>query len=248
MKMRGLGWGWLVLSCMSGCATSSGSSTPVAQPAPIEQKRPSEPAAAAAAPVPSCPEDIALEPALEDKDYPGREAGTWHADLSRITPDRSQSLPLGFQQRLALASGPLEVTGHYFALKDGQKAGSALVTLARPHEGGYCIVNSWVLGALQGAVTLADTWTAHDGKHAIILLKVTPDEKSPEPGNRWVVVGTDGRRAWVALGTPPQHHLLVPAVKLFPYGKDLYLDIQQRYVTRLRLGPDGRFIVPTPAQ
>ena len=59
-----------------------------------------------------------------------------------------------------------------------------------------------------------------------------------------MTLGTDGNRMWIALGSPPEHQLIVPSVTLFPKGKDLYLDIQQRRVTRLPLGKDGRFVIP----
>ncbi|WP_426755919.1 hypothetical protein [Myxococcus sp. Y35] len=250
MNMKWLGWGSLVLGCLSGCATpSSGQRARSDSGGPIELDLPGQRSAAApVAPVAkACPEDIADEPALEDKAYRGREARTWHANVDLLS-SRSEEAPLprDFHKQFALASGPLDLVVHRPLTDEGKPSDWALVTLARPHEGGHCIVSSWGVGGMEGRASLVDTWAAHDGKHAIFLMKLAPTEASMASSTRWVVVGTDGRRAWAALGTPPQHHLMVPSVKLFPNGKDLYVDIQQRYVTRLRLGADGRFIVPTP--
>ncbi|MFP2958131.1 hypothetical protein ACLEPN_09920 [Myxococcus sp. 1LA] len=256
MNRKWLGLGGLVLGCwVSGCATSSGASSASrgSQPGPIELELPEERAAKAAV-APSgkaCPDDIADEPALEAGAYRGREARTWHANVDLMafrSEEEASPLPREFEKHFALAGGPVDLLLHRPLTDEGKPSPWMLVTLARPFEGGHCIVNSWGLGGSTGAASLEDTWTAKDGKHAIFLLKMTPTEDSLADSVRWAVVGTDGRRAWVALGTPPQHHLMVPSVKLFPNGKDLYLDIQQRYLTRLRLGADGRFVVPASQQ
>ncbi|WP_140878053.1 hypothetical protein [Myxococcus xanthus] len=252
MNRKWLGLGGLVLGCWwSGCATSSGTSSAPqgSRSGPIELDLPGERSAAATV-APSgkaCPEDIADEPALEDKAYEGREARTWHANVDLLSPrSEKDPIPRDFHKQFTLASGPLDLVVHRHTTDEGKPSPWVLVTLARPFEGGHCIVSSWGLGGMEGKASLVDTWAAQDGKHAIFLMKLAPTEDSLANNTRWVVLGTDGRRAWAALGTPPQHHLLVPSVKLFPNGKDLYLDIQQRYLTRLRLGADGRFVVPAP--
>ncbi|AKQ70308.1 hypothetical protein A176_007220 [Myxococcus hansupus] len=249
MNMKWLGWGSLLLGCLSGCAASSPARGARADSGgPIELDLPG--VRSKAAPVaPSgkaCPDDIADEPALEDKSYTGREARTWHVNVDLLAPSLEKPLlQREVHKPFTLASGPLELLIHRYLSEKGELSDATLVTLARPHEGGHCIVSSWHLGGMEGKASLVDTWAAQDGKHIIFLMKTVPTEDSLAKSANWVVVGSDGRRAWAALGTPPQHHLMVPSVKLFPNGKDLYLDIQQRYVTRLRLGPDGRFIVPT---
>lgn len=254
MNRKWLGLGGLVLGCwVSGCATSSGTSsaTQGSRSGPIELDLPEERAAAVTV-APSgkaYPEDIADEPALEDLAYEERKARTWHAnvDLLRVRYDKVVT-PRDFHKQFTLASGPLDLVVHRYTADDGKPSPAVHVTLARPFEGGHCIVSSWGLGGMEGKASLVDTWAAQDGKHVIFLMKMTPTEDSLANNARWVALGTDGRRAWAALGTPPQHHLMVPSVKLFPNGKDLYLDIQQRYLTRLRLGADGRFVVPAPQQ
>lgn len=79
-----------------------------------------------------------------------------------------------------------------------------------------------------------------------LLLKLEATAAGGGPETRWVVIGTDGASAWYALGNPAQHQLIVPSVAFFTQGKQVYLDVKQRYVTRLALGKDGRFIQPGP--
>jgi hypothetical protein len=77
---------------------------------------------------------------------------------------------------------------------------------------------------------------------AILLLKMAVFPGTPAEELRWVVLGTDGWRAWIALGTPPEHQLLVPSVSLFPKGKQLYLDVKLERTSRFALGKDGHFL------
>jgi hypothetical protein len=77
---------------------------------------------------------------------------------------------------------------------------------------------------------------------AILLMKMVLASGTATEETRWVVLGTDGWRAWVALGTPPQHQLLVPSVSLRPKGKQLFLDVKLERTSRYALGKDGHFL------
>lgn len=235
MRLRGMLWGLWALGMMgTGCATVGGAGTP--------------PAVSAAAPErPTCPVSIAEEKPLELGYRPQLVAREWVPALAPA--------PLGFaeeshtresfRQRLELASGAVEVSGLEERGDPAKPEGGASVVFALPTSGGYCVVNSWStwLSAKVG-LSLASTWTAADKSLALLLLKL----ELPQPGQglqtRWVVLGTDGARAWIALGEPPQHQLIVPSVAFFTSGKDVYLDVKQRYLTRMRLGKDGHFLQP----
>ncbi|MBZ4416893.1 hypothetical protein [Myxococcus sp. RHSTA-1-4] len=231
---------WLGLGCvlglMSGCSSLSKGVAPKAPPeaaAPSEQK-------------PTCPESIADELNLELGFRPRLAARTWLPALTfeHLGFQPKEVVKPAFQREVTLASGPLQVFGLMEHSATGAEGGGSLV-LARPHAGGYCVVNSWsTWQPSHVGLSLADTWTSPDGKRSIFLVKMDMSESPDGPQTRWVTLGTDGGRMWIALGAPPEHQLIVPAVTLTPKGKDLYLDIKQRYVTRLRLGEDGRFIMP----
>jgi hypothetical protein len=217
---------------MSGCAALSGRTT-VAATAPLEQRAP-------------CPESIADEPNLELGFRPQLAARTWVPALTfeHLGFQPQEAVKPAFQQEVTLASGPLQVLGLMEHSVKGPEGGGSLV-LARPHAGGFCVVNSW--STWQPArvdLSLAGTWTSPDGKRSIFLVRMDLPESPDGPQTRWVTLGTDGGRLWIALGGPPEHQLIVPSVTLTPKGKDLYLDIKQRYITRLRLGEDGHFIEP----
>lgn len=250
-------WGLgCVLGLMSGCATATGTapepgsserSPPTDNPwASSRKAKPQAPAAA----LPTCPEDLVADEGLELAYRPEMKARAWVKALTTTDlgfQPREQVTP-AFQQRLTLGVGPLEVLGLRETRADSTEGGGSVV-LARPHAGGYCVVNSW--STWQSSVvdlSLAGTWLSPDGRLAILLLKLALPNQQGGPETRWVTLGTNGHRAWIALGTPPQHQLIVPSVKLFPQGKDLYVDIQQRRVTRLRLGEDGYFVLPAPAK
>jgi hypothetical protein len=141
-----------------------------------------------------------------------------------------------FQSQVTLADGPVELVG--VTLQSG-----AGLLLLRPEADGYCVVNTWSTWQSSDVrYTLDSSWTAPDGRLAILLVKmvVAPGAEGEEA--RWVVLGTDGWHAWIALGTPPEHQLLVPSVSLKPKGKQLYLDVKLERTSRFALGKDGRFI------
>jgi hypothetical protein len=142
-----------------------------------------------------------------------------------------------FQRKLALAGGPLEVLGFEEQVDPGREAMDVSVVLLQPASGDDSTVNAWTaLLPMKVTLSLADSWVSPDRKLAILLVKLAGAQQT-----RWVVLGADGQRAWVALGTPPEEQLIAPAVAFFTYGKDLYLDVKGEYVSRLRLGRDGRF-------
>ncbi|MBN9683895.1 MULTISPECIES: hypothetical protein [unclassified Corallococcus] len=151
-----------------------------------------------------------------------------------------------FQQSFSLAPGQVEVVGLGARM---EKGGWGELVIARPFAEGFCVVNSLQMGTSGSQpLTLADSWRSPDGRFAILLLKLSLETEPGRPETRWVTVGTDGHHAWIALGVPPQHQLIAPKVTFFRNGKDLYVDIHQRYVTRLALGADGRFVVPPTAK
>ncbi|MCY1021033.1 hypothetical protein [Pyxidicoccus sp. MSG2] len=219
-----------VLGLMSGCAALSNTAA----------------SKQAEAPKPTCPDSIPDELNLELGFRPELAARTWvpaHT-FEHLGFHPGDAVKPAFQQELALATGPVQVFGLMEHSTKGPEGGGSLV-VARPHAGGFCVVNTWsTWQSSPVGLSLANTWTSPDGKLAILLVRmemaVTPDG----PQTRWVTLGTDGNRMWIALGSPPEHQLIVPSVALFPKGKDLYLDIQQRRVTRLLLGKDGRFVIP----
>jgi hypothetical protein len=235
MKKQLLGLG-CVLGVMSGCATATNAARAPGASGSAKTR----------AQDPSCPTDIADEKGLELGYRPEMKSRAWvktltTADLGFQPHER---VARAFQRQVSLTAGTLEVMGLRETRTDSKEGGGSVV-LARRHAGGYCVVNSW--STWQPSVvdmSLAGSWTAPDGRLAILLLKLVLPKQPGGPETRWVTLGTDGHRAWIALGEPPQHQLLVPSVKLVPKGKDLYVDIRQRSVTRLRLGADGRFLVP----
>jgi hypothetical protein len=226
-----------VLGLMSGCAAlTNAARSPGATESPKTQT------------LPTCPTDIVEAKALELGFRPEMKSRAWVKALT--TADLGfqphEQVARAFQQQLSLTSGTLEVLGLRETRTDSEEGGGSVV-FARQHADGYCVVNSW--STWQQSVvdlSLAGTWTSPDGRLSILLLKLVLPKQPGGPETRWVTLGTDGHRAWIALGTPPQHQLIVPSVKLIPKGKDLYVDIQQRYVTRLRLGADGHFLLPAP--
>lgn len=187
---------------------------------------------------PSCPDSIAAAAPMEDDYGPHLHARSWVPGLSLTDlgfvpgPEATETfrveLPLAGQRVVALGVG------------NGKGAG---LVLLRPEAGGYCVVNHWsTYMADHVDYSLAGSWTARDKKMSILLLKLVVRPGMPTEQPRWILVGTDGQRAWYALGHPPQHHLLVPQVKLVPAGKRLFLDVMMRWKSRFRLGRDGRFI------
>jgi hypothetical protein len=225
-------WLLLVLGVLSGCASVQKAAVPEA------------------APRPKCPESIADELTLELGFRPQLAARTWLPALTfeHLGFQPKEVVKPAFQQELALASGPVQLFGLMEHSASGPEGGGSLV-VARPHEGGFCVVNSWsTWQSSRVGLSLAGTWLAPDARLGILLVKMDMPETPDGPQTRWVVLGTDGARLWIALGAVPEHQLIVPSVTLHPKGKELYLDIKQRYTTRLRLGRDGRFVVPDSAK
>jgi hypothetical protein len=226
-RVLGLG---CVLGLMSGCAALSNTAA----------------SKQAEAPKPTCPESIPDELNLELGFRPELAARSWVPALTfeHLGFHPGDAVKPAFQQELALATGPVQLFGLMEHSTTGPEGGGSLV-VARPHAGGFCVVNTWsTWQSSPVGLSLANTWTSPDGKLAILLVRMEMTGTPDGPQTRWVTLGTDGNRMWIALGSPPEHQLIVPSVTLFPKGKDLYLDIQQRRVTRLPLGKDGRFVIP----
>lgn len=231
--VRWLSW-MFVLTC-TGCAELRDA----LNPAPVAQAQAAQAPARAASP--RCPERIAQEEPLEADLVHSLGArsfvpGVSLPQLGLVGYADSPEVRGSFQSQLPLADGALELVG--VTLRGG-----AGLLLLRPEAEGYCVVNTW--STWQPAdvrYTLDSSWTSPDGHLAILLMKlvVGPDAEGEE--TRWVVLGTDGWRTWIALGTPPQHQLLVPSVRLAPKGKQLYLEVKQERTSRFALGKDGHFL------
>lgn len=234
MKPRGvLGWLCVLGLLGSGCTVGSQAAPPVQVAAP-------EPPSAA------CPESIAADAPLEADYGPRIHARHWWPALS---PSEFAFVPKNsteeaFRQKLDLAEGPVELLGVEERTNPVIEGGAALV-LARPVAGGYCIINTWATWlSSEVDVSLAGSWVSPDKRMAILLLKLELDRAAGGEETRWVVLGTDGGRAWIALGHPPEHQLIAPSVSLTPKKNQLYLDVKIDYVNRLRLGADGHFVQP----
>lgn len=228
-----LSWG-LVLVC-AGCAELRNAMNPPpasqTRAAPVQARVPS----------PRCPERIALEEPLEAdlvRTLGARSfvPGVSLPELGLLRPSEGLDVRSSFQSQVTLADGPVELVG--VTLQSG-----AGLLLLRPEAEGYCVVNTWSTWQSSDVrYTLDSSWTSPDGRLAILLMKMTVAPGAEAEETRWVVLGTDGWRAWIALGTPPQHQLLVPSVRLAPKGKRLYLDVKLERTSRFALGKDGRFI------
>jgi hypothetical protein len=186
-----------------------------------------------------CPDSIAREAPLEQDEGARLHAGNW-VPSPKLTdlgftpgPEASEQftleLPLGKQRVVALGIA--------------RQKGAALLFLRPLEAGGYCVVNHWAsFQADHVDYSLAGSWTAPDGRHSILLLKMVVSPGSGQERPHWIAVGTDGNRAWYAVGSAAQAHLLAPSAKLSPSGKTLYLDVMLGRTARFRLGRDGRFI------
>jgi len=200
--------------------------------------------AAPAASAPACPESIAADAPLEADYGPRIQSRHW---LPALSPSEFAFVPTNsteeaFRQKLELAEGPVELLGMEERTAPVIDGGAALV-LARPVSGGYCIVNTWATWqSSEVDVSLAGSWVSPDRRLAILLLKLELDRAAGGEETRWVVLGTDGGRAWIALGQPPEHQLIAPSVTLLPKKDQLFLDVKLEYVNRLRLGADGHFV------
>jgi hypothetical protein len=232
MKSRGV-LGWVcVLELLSFGCTAGREAAPQVQ------------TAAPAPPSPTCPESIAADAPLEADYGPRIHARRWWASLS---PSEFAFVPTNsteeaFRQKLELAEGLVELLGMEERTNPVIDGGAAMV-LARPVAGGYCIINTWATWlSSEVDVSLAGSWVSPDKRLAILLLKLELDRAAGGEETRWVVLGTDGGRAWIALGQPPSHQLIAPLVSLSPKKNQLYLDVKLEYVNRLRLGADGRFV------
>ncbi|HEX8439444.1 hypothetical protein, partial [Archangium sp.] len=107
-----------------------------------------------------------------------------------------------FQRKLELVSGPVEVLGFEEHAESGGLS-EVSVLLLQPASGEEYVVNAWTsLLPQRVTLSLADTWVSPERKLALLLVRLTGPQES-----RWVVLGTDGRRAWFALGTSPEEQL-----------------------------------------
>ena len=226
---------WVLVLVCAGCAELRNAMNPP----PPSQKQ--EAPVQARVPSPRCPERIALEEPLEAdlvRTLGARSfvPGVSLPELGLLRPSEGLDVRSSFQSQVTLVDGPVELVG--VTLQSG-----AGLLLLRPEAEGYCVVNTWSTWQSSDVrYTLDSSWTSPDGRLAILLMKMVVAPGAEAEETRWVVLGTDGWRAWIALGTPPQHQLLVPSVRLEPKGKRLYLDVKLERTSRFALGKDGRFI------
>lgn len=185
-----------------------------------------------------CPESIVRDEPLE-QDYGARlHAGNWvpSTRLPDLGFTPGPEATDAFTTELPLA------TQHVVALGIAHDHGAGLVFLRPLAAGGYCIVTHWAsFQADRVDFSLAGSWTAPDRSMSVLLLKLLIAPGTANPRTHWVVLGTDGNRAWYALGQAPQAHLFAPAVSLVPSGKRLYLDVVLTRTSRFTLGKEGRF-------
>jgi hypothetical protein len=201
----------------------------------------------AEAPAPTCPEAIAADKPLELDSWPRLRPRSWLPGLApaQLGFSAESTVQEAFRKELSLAHGTVEVLGLEERPEAGRLDGGASVLLLAPEAHGHCVVNHWSSWfSFAPELSLAGSWVSPSRALAILLLKAEDPPGTEAPEVRWVVLATDGHRVWSALGEPPRHLLLVPSVSLLPKGQHLYLDVQQQRVTRLRLGPDGRFSPP----
>jgi hypothetical protein len=224
---------WVLVLACTGCAELRNAlAPPKTQTQQVQAPR-------VPVPSPKCPERIAqeepLEAALVHTVGPRSLVPGLALPQLGFKPPEGPEVRSSFQSQLSLADGPLELVG--VTLLKG-----AGLMLLRPEADGYCVVNTWsTWQAEEVQYTLDSTWTSPDGRMAILLVKMVVAPGTPAEERRWVVLGTDGWRAWVALGKPPEHQLLVPSVSLRPKGKQLYLDVKLERTSRFALGKDGHF-------
>ncbi|MCY1080503.1 hypothetical protein [Archangium lansingense] len=226
---------WVLVLVGTGCAELRAAMMP--PPAPQTQVVQEQ----ARVPSPRCPERIALDEPLEAdlvRTLGARSfvPGVSLSQLGLVSSPGAPEVRSSFQSQLTLADGPVELVG--VTLQSG-----AGLLLLRPEADGYCVVNTWsTWQSSETQYTLDSSWTSPDGRLAILLVKLVVAPGSEGEETRWVVLGTDGWRTWIALGTPPQHQLLAPSVSLKPKGKQLYLDVKLERTSRFALGKDGRFM------
>ncbi|WP_309889068.1 hypothetical protein [Archangium sp.] len=224
---------WVLVLVSTGCAElRSALAPPKPQPQQVQVQAP--------VPSPKCPERIPQEEPLEAVLVHTMGPRSFAPDLSLprlgFQGPEGPEVRSSFQSQLSLADGPVELVGVTL------QSGAGLMFL-RPEAAGYCVVNTWsTWQSAEVQYTLDSSWTSPDSRMAILLLKMVVAPGTPAEEQRWVVLGTDGWRAWVALGTPPQHQLLVSSVSLRPKGKQLFLDVKLDRTSRFALGKNGRFI------
>jgi hypothetical protein len=226
-----LGWAFTLGLLGAGCTTPRRSAPP-----PVAE-----------APAPTCPESIAADKPLELDSWPRLRPRSWLSSLDapQLGFAAESTVQQAFRKELPLTSGTLEVVGLRERPEEGRLDGGATVLLLKPEARGHCVVNHWSTWfSFAPELSLAGSWVSPNRTLAILLLKAEDPPGTEAPETRWAVLATDGHRVWSALGEPPRHLLLVPSVSLLPKGQQLYLDVQQQRVTRLRLGPDGRFTPP----
>lgn len=112
-----------------------------------------------------------------------------------------------------------------------------------PHEGGYCVVNSWGT-AFPGSVvmSISKTWVSATGELAVILVDL--EVSTPNgPHSEWLVLATDGQRLWNAVENAKALHLLVPKAELRVAQGQLQLALTNKYVTLLAFDPHKALFV-----
>jgi hypothetical protein len=119
------------------------------------------------------------------------------------------------------------------------------VWIVRKVEGGHCVVGIWSAEApVESGVVIADRRVTTGGRTAVVLLRFTTvaDERS-EISTRWVLLASDGNKAWVALDGRGGTLLIAREARLRPQGSALYLDVSTESTATAVLRFDGtRFV------
>jgi hypothetical protein len=223
----------LALLVLAACAPRA--ATPETSPAALAATPAGR--AATAAPTVTCPEDIVREPVLGAGVY-GMEAGQWVQDLSLERLAGLGETP-GARSTLALAIGPLQlvtVNGRALARTSG-------LAVLREHPQGACVVNSWgVYVGEDATLQAAGSWKSADGRLAVLLLSLVVPREGEPPEQRWMVLATNGRRLWPAVGDADQQ-LTVRGAALKERGGQLQLELRQARTTVYAFDPrTGRFV------
>jgi len=176
-------------------------------------------AAPGSSPAHPCPEDIQREPPLEAGSR--LSAASWVSEfgkgaMAEAAPkservlDETVELVVG-RVAMVLGGPPLEPVG----------------VVLREVAPGACVVNAW--GTSLGVPTSPESlssWVSADKKVAVFLVGVRVSSGGAEPQTHWVVIATDGKRAWSALRDPRGIQFVAREAKLRPQKDGLFLDVK----------------------
>lgn len=190
----------------------------------------------------ACPEALAASAWLEHPPEEAVRPGTWlpeasPASLGLVPPADELRVTETFRKDIRVSGEPLQVVG--LNVPHG-----VAVAMLRPMEPGFCVVGGWATYFPENAsaVSLAASWQPKGEARAILLLKIQVTGRGDRYETRWVALGTDGGKAWMALGTPGRYQLIAPDADLVPREDQLFLEIRGRRPFSFLLDPSGTFV------